>query len=343
MTTSTITMKSNHRQGIVDRLHARPFEEAVVLLFSALAVVFIVPFGLIRVAEGQWAHALVDLVIAGIAIGIGCFVWRTGRTEYAAPALVAVFALTLVAITWLFGTNMLFWAYPVTTATFFLLRPGDALRVNAVTFLAIAPQALSLGAWPDIAGFIAPLAANNVLALIFAAGMRHSRTNLRLMAERDALTGIGNRHAFEPALMAALRKRLERGTPISLLAIDIDHFKEVNDRHGHEAGDRVLVEVARLIESSVRAGDSVFRYGGEELVVIAEGAGNKAAGRLADKIRQRIRRSPMEDVGYIGVSIGVSEAQPGDSAKSWFQRTDDLLYRAKENGRNRVCVDRLET
>ncbi len=332
-------MPSNSGQGMLDRLLVRPFEEAVVLLFSALAVVFIVPFGLIRVNEGAWAHAALDLVIAGIAVGIGWFVWRTGRTEHAAPALVAVFALTLVAITWLFGTNMLFWAYPVTTATFFLLSPGSALRVNTVTFLAIVPQALSLGAWPDIAGFIAPLAANNVLALIFAAGMRHSRSNLRLMAERDALTGVGNRHSFEPALTAALRKRLDQGTPISLLALDIDHFKLVNDRHGHEAGDRALIEVARLIERSVRAGDSVFRYGGEELVVIAEGAGNEAAGRLAEKIRQRIRRTPITGIGYIGVSVGVSEARPGDTPKSWFGRADDLLYRAKAEGRNRVCVD----
>ncbi|WP_070989832.1 GGDEF domain-containing protein [Halofilum ochraceum] len=332
-------MPTNTSQGILDRLQVRPFEESIVLLFSGLAIVFIVPFGLIRMAEGSWAHGTLDLTIAGIALAIGCFVWRTGRTEHAAPVLVAVFALTLVAITWLFGTNMLFWAYPVTTATFFLLRPASALRVNAATFLAIAPQALSLGAWPEIAGFIAPLAANNVLALIFAAGMRHSRANLRLMAERDALTGIGNRHAFEPALMNALRKRLEVGTPIALLAIDIDHFKRVNDRHGHEAGDRVLIEVARLIEHSVRAGDSVFRYGGEELVVIADGAGNEAAGRMAEKIRRWIRRTPIRGIGPVAVSIGVSEARPDDTPKAWFQRTDGLLYKAKAGGRNRVCVD----
>lgn len=332
-------MPLNKGQGAIDHLLVRPFEEAVVLLFSVLAVLFIVPFALIRASEGAWAHAALDLIIAAIAAGIGGYVWRTGRTEYAAPVLVAVFALTLIAITWLFGTNMLFWAYPVTTATFFLLAPGIALRVNTLTFVAILPQALALGAWPNIAGFIAPLAANNVLALIFAAGMRHSRTNLRLMAERDALTGTGNRHAFEPALLAALRKRVEQGTPISLLALDIDHFKRVNDRHGHEAGDRALIEVARLIEYSVRAGDGVFRYGGEELVVIADGAGNEAAGRLAEKIRQRIRRTPVPGIGHIAVSVGVAEARPGDTPKTWFARADAMLYRAKEEGRNRVCVD----
>jgi diguanylate cyclase (GGDEF)-like protein len=335
-------MALNKGQGVLDRLLVRPFEEAVVLLFSGLAVLFILPFAVIRASEGAWAHAGLDLVIAAIALAIGGYVWRTGRTEYAAPTLVAVFALTLIVITWVFGTNMLFWAYPVTTATFFLIKPSSALRANVVTFLAIAPQALSLGDWPEIAGFVAPLAANNVLALVFAAGMRHSRANLRLMAERDALTGIGNRHAFEPALMAALRKHLEQGTPISLLAVDIDHFKRVNDRHGHEAGDRALIEVARLIEYGVRAGDSVFRYGGEELVVIADGAGKEPAGRLAEKIRQRIRRTPIAGIGPIGVSIGVAEVRPDDTPKSWFARADAMLYRAKAEGRNRVCVDGID-
>lgn len=327
------------RQRILDRLLARPFEEAVVLLFSALTVVFIVPFALMRASGGAWAHAALDLVVTGIAAGIGWFVWRTGRTEHASLALVAIFASTLVAITWVFGTNTLFWAYPVTTATFFLLRLRTALLVNAGTLLAITPQALSLGGWPEVAGFIGPLAANNVLALIFAAGMRHSRTNLRLMAERDALTGTGNRHVFEPAMTTALGRHIDQGSPISLIVLDIDHFKEVNDSYGHAAGDRVLVELARRIEHSVRAGDGVFRYGGEELVIIAYGAGNKAAGRLAEKIRQRIRRTPFTGVGYIGVSIGVTAARPGDTPGSWFARADGLLYRAKSEGRNRVCVD----
>lgn len=127
--------------------------------------------------------------------------------------------------------------------------------------------------------------------------------------------------------------------PPCSLALDIDHFKQINDRHGHDSGDRVLIEVTRLIESSVRSGDGVFRYGGEELVIIAEGAGNDAAGRLAEKIRQRIRRTPITGIGHIGVSIGVAEARPGDTPKSWFRRTDDLLYRAKAGGRNRIRVD----
>lgn len=132
---------------------------------------------------------------------------------------------------------------------------------------------------------------------------------------------------------------IDEGAIDRLLALDIDHFKQINDRHGHEAGDRILVEVARLIEYSVRTGDSVFRYGGEELVVIADGAGNEAADRLAEKIRQRIRHTSVEGIGHIGVSIGVAEAQPGDTPRSWFRRTDEMLYKAKEDGRNRVYVD----
>lgn len=331
------------QEGTIERylkqqlLH-RQFDEAVVLLFCGLAILFIAPFVVFRLITGEWFHATVNAGAATAFLANGVHVWRTHRTEYAAPLLAILFAGTLLLVVYLFGADLLMWAYPVTTAMFFVLRPHNAVRLNLLLLVAIAPRASEFIHIADIVIFYATLLATNVLALTFAAGMRRSRSRLSVMAERDALTGARNRYSLEPMLEAALEKYRRHETPASLLVIDLDHFKEINDRFGHNVGDLALKEITGIFLNATRAGDDVFRYGGEELVVLANGAKAEPAGRLAENLRRRIRRTPLETVGLLSVSIGVAEAHSNDTPESWFRRADELMYRAKEKGRNRVVV-----
>lgn len=317
----------------------RQFDEAVLLLFCGLATLFVTPFVVFRLITGEWLHALVNAGAALAFLANGIYVWRTRRTEHAAPLLAILFTGTLLIVIHLFGANLLMWTYPVTTAMYFVLRPRNAVRLNLLILAAIAPRASEFIHVADIVTFYATLLASNVLALTFAAGMRHSRSRLSVMAERDALTGARNRHSLEPMLMTALQKYREQETPASLLVIDLDHFKKINDQYGHDVGDRALREVTEILIRATRAGDDVFRYGGEELVVLANGARLEHAGRLAEKLRQRIRRTSLETVGPLSVSIGVSQAHADDTPETWFRRADALMYRAKEAGRNRVVVE----
>ncbi len=331
-------------QGTIEKrferiLLQRQFDEAVVLLFCALAVLFIAPFALFRLFTGEWLHAGINALATLSMLANGIYAWRTGRAEVTAPLLAALFIATLLAVVHLFDTNMLMWTYPVTTAMYFILKPRNSILVNLLVLLVVAPRAAELMQGTDILTFYATLLATNVLALTFAAGMRRTRTRLSVMAERDALTGARNRHSLEPTLLAALEAYREQGTPASLLVIDLDHFKEINDRCGHDVGDRALKEITEILIHATRTGDDVFRYGGEELVVLAHGAASGPAGRLAEKLRQRIRRTPLESVGPLSVSIGVAQARADDSPESWFRRADELMYRAKEEGRNRVVVE----
>lgn len=174
--------------------------------------------------------------------------------------------------------------------------------------------------------------------------------NLKLeyMALHDALTGLANRRKFLTAFEAA-RARLERyGAPLSLLALDIDHFKRINDGFGHPAGDEVLVAIARRLEASVRRTDLSARFGGEEFMVLLPEADAAAAAEVAEKIRKGIADRPIrletedrvEDL-KVTISIGVStmtKAAPS-SFDSLMERADQALYAAKMNGRNRVCLD----
>lgn len=154
---------------------------------------------------------------------------------------------------------------------------------------------------------------------------------------RDPLTGAFNRLAYEEHLQAEYQRWRRFGNPLALLVWDIDHFKGINDRYGHAAGDAVLRGVAEQLIGRVRATDFVARYGGEEFVMLLPGADRAAALDVADKLRRRVAESVFGDDGAkiaTTISCGVACFMPGDSPQSVFDRADQALYRAKNAGRN---------
>ncbi len=155
-------------------------------------------------------------------------------------------------------------------------------------------------------------------------------------ADSDALTGLLNRLGFNGAFSREFERSRRYGHPLSVVILDLDHFKRVNDEHGHVAGDQVLVGVARLIESSTRESDIIARWGGEEFVVVAGMTAEKGAVQLAEKLRARMEATPLGPPGAVTGSFGVAELRPGESIEELLGRADEALYRAKNGGRNRV-------
>lgn len=156
------------------------------------------------------------------------------------------------------------------------------------------------------------------------------------MSEEDYLTGLCNRRRISELLQDEIHRAARYETAFSVLLIDIDHFKSVNDRLGHQAGDRVLIEIAELIRSSVRAADLLGRWGGEEFVVISPQTGIGGALLLAEKIRGQIQSAKFRESGRQTASVGVAAFAAGDDLKSIVARADAALYAAKQSGRNRV-------
>ncbi|GMA57450.1 diguanylate cyclase (GGDEF)-like protein [Alicyclobacillus sacchari] len=159
-------------------------------------------------------------------------------------------------------------------------------------------------------------------------------------AKTDALTGLYNRKSFNEYLEFALRISAETDTPLHLAVIDIDNFKQVNDRHGHLVGDEILRRTARAIEQHLAAADFLARYGGEEFALIIPEMSHDEAVAHMEKIRQHIA-----DIGHAEldsqratVSIGLSTYVPGEDAQSLFQRADECLYQAKKSGKNRTIA-----
>ena len=162
------------------------------------------------------------------------------------------------------------------------------------------------------------------------------------MAVTDALTGLYNRRYLENQLPHLIEEAVNAGRLLSVLTLDVDFFKAVNDTYGHDAGDRVLQEMAGRIRSCVRAGDLACRTGGEEFVVVLPGTGLQTAERVADRIRKTVAaKSFLAAPGChlpVTASVGVSSlSQAEDGAEDLLKRADQALYRAKREGRNRVA------
>ncbi len=155
----------------------------------------------------------------------------------------------------------------------------------------------------------------------------------------DSLTGAWNRAQLDRVIASELDRSLRFRQPVSLIMLDIDHFKQVNDTYGHRAGDAVLCELVEVIGAAIRSIDTLFRWGGEEFVVVAPFTGYRGAERLAEAMRSAVEQHHFAGVGSATISLGVTEHIAAEDAETWFHRVDEALYRAKTGGRNRVCID----
>lgn len=164
------------------------------------------------------------------------------------------------------------------------------------------------------------------------------------MAVVDALTGLHNRRYFESHLANLFDQSVKRMRPFSLMILDIDHFKRINDTYGHDAGDDVLKLFATRVKAAVRAADLLCRLGGEEFVIVMPDTGIEIGGRIAERVRQAVEAAPFPIEGGkraipVTVSIGLADRGAGAHSDAIIKRADKALYRSKHEGRNRVSAD----
>ncbi len=159
---------------------------------------------------------------------------------------------------------------------------------------------------------------------------------LEMQATHDALTGAWNRRRFQESARYEMALARRRRAPVSLILLDLDHFKRVNDTFGHGAGDGVLKGAAEACRQVLRGTDALTRWGGEEFLVLSPATGLGGALNLAERIRAELEAVSFPDDGTVTLSAGVAEYVEGESLEAWVDRADQALYRAKELGRNRV-------
>jgi diguanylate cyclase (GGDEF)-like protein len=214
----------------------------------------------------------------------------------------------------------------------FPLLKGDGAPVGALTVAARAPERFVHHRREMLALVVGQLGIKLDLA------QAHER--LRGLASRDGLTGLNNHRTFQQGLGQALARAERRKAPLSLLLVDIDHFKPLNDTHGHPFGDTVLKAVARVIERAGRRTDLAARYGGEEFALILEDSDAKGAAGVAERVRTEIEALRFEGKpARVTVSVGLAvHPEQASTQAELIARADAALYTAKKRGRNQVCA-----
>ena len=168
---------------------------------------------------------------------------------------------------------------------------------------------------------------------------RRLTDELRVLAITDPLTGVFNRRHFMEELHREMGRSNRYDVPFSLIMLDVDHFKAVNDRFGHEAGDRVLAGMVELIRKRLRVSDILARWGGEEFLIIAVNTNLQRAAKLAEDLLKQLHNRLFPEVGALTASFGVTPYRSSESSDAVLTRVDNLLYQAKEEGRARVVCD----
>lgn len=167
------------------------------------------------------------------------------------------------------------------------------------------------------------------------------KKEVEFLSITDPLTGAFNRNRFNQACTHEIDMARRYGPPLSLVIIDIDHFKSINDTHGHLAGDSVLKEISTIIKQNIRSTDIFARWGGEEFMLLLPQTSQGNACTVAEKLRGLIEKYQFTQVGHITASFGISQFSNGNTQESLIQRCDDALYEAKHLGRNRVIAKRI--
>jgi diguanylate cyclase (GGDEF)-like protein len=337
-------------QGIQTGFVFHPMEwellSGTALLAGSAAVALSVAFAslfMMRFCELQSYAPLLRVPIMALAVGmIQLVLMRSSRI----PLLVEVAQILLNPLL-MIGAALLLVAAIVAAARgsrqawFFLAGWTPLLLLTALTSAQVG------GALPQLDWLNdASLAGGAFEAVVLSIGLadralrlRHDRDIVRVLADHDALTNVLNRRAWTERASALLSSGPPR--PIALLFLDLDHFKLLNDRQGHNAGDRALVAVAKALATELRPADLLGRYGGEEFVALLDGIPAQQALQVATRLCRRVHRLEIpvsEDSLLLSVSIGVAARREGDDVESLVDRADQAMYDAKLGGRNRVSL-----
>jgi diguanylate cyclase (GGDEF)-like protein len=314
------------------------FQLSIITLLGICAVLGVSPFVVYRFATGDPLAGATDLLIVSAIAGIVVYAWITGNNHRAGLLLAIITCTGGVAVATIVGSAAVFWLFPATITSFFLTPPRVACTVNGLAIATLAIHNTAFDSSEQMLSFVATSLTVSACAFIFARRNEYQRLRLERLATHDALTGTKNRRALEEDMQAAVADHQRSKAHYALILLDLDHFKRVNDRFGHGVGDSVLVDCAELLGRYTRLSDNLYRFGGEEFVLILPGVEPASVSGVADNLRLKLANELSAFGTPVTGSIGVASLQSNDSVDSWLERADTALYAAKSAGRNTVII-----
>jgi diguanylate cyclase (GGDEF)-like protein len=319
------------------RYSSSDFRRRATLGVAITVLLLLTPFAINNFVQGRavlGAGSLAIVIVMSI-LAIGCvrgFYNPLLTFAGLAPTILVVLALDFQRQ----GIIAALWCFPAALVFYCVLEERYAWLANA----ALVTMALPMAWWvfePPIALRVAAtLVTVSVIAAVFVRVITLQRQALEALAVTDPLTGLANRALLPETLERAIARGQRTGAYMSLVALDIDHFKVINDTRGHDAGDAVLREVAGVLHERLRKADRAFRIGGEEFLVLLDGADAEDARAVAEELRTSLASRKLESGLEVTASFGVAAWHAGETVDAWMKRADQMLYCAKAEGRNLV-------
>lgn len=302
-----------------------------------MLVVF-TPFAVNHLVRGR---LLLGLACLAIVILFAVEVWRLKHRRPYAPLRIFLTVVPVILFAlWLSletqGVIGVLWTLLAIFSYYFILPEIKAWVANVITLLLIVPLT-----WIHVDPVVAIRATATMIILsglcASAIGaVRAREAELHRQTVTDSLTSVFNRSLLASVLDSAISHHSRRGDPMTIIALDVDHFKQVNDTYGHPAGDEVLRTLGEYFLDRCRMTDTVFRTGGEEFVILLWGTTQQQAVVIAEEMREAV--TSLEMPAAVTVSLGVASLRENEDWDSWLKRADESLYEAKARGRNRVEV-----
>lgn len=324
------------------------FYTQVMIVVCVCGVSFGIPFAIYHLIWGQPTISLVLIPVIALQLFALISLLRNGYNPAASTSIAFLQTAGSAYFAFSLGVMSSYWLFASGVANYYIVDRRIALGINVV-----ACALVGMFAFDDLAialRYSASFAMINIFLFGFSRQLEKKNLMLDEMLTIDPLTMAGNRTALEDSLRRVKSQYDRYETPVTLIMIDLDHFKRVNDTHGHSQGDKVLQEIAILIQKRLRDADTLYRFGGEEFIIIAENTNLSQAAYLAEDIRRKIASRPVvgilreqandqESDQQLTVSMGVAQLRHEETTDDWLNRADRALYKAKSVGRNWVCFD----
>jgi len=307
------------------------------LMIAIVAIAGLLPFGINHLLQGRVFQTGISLAITGLLLYNAVLYTKGVRREQVnflllIPMVIAILGYGVMNQ----GFVVSLWSFPAIVAFYCVLNARNALIANLVLVIVVSITAYFSVPFELFTRLFTTLVATTLFTIIMVKAIDRQHEFLKHKVVTDHLTGVFNRTLLESTLVSAGDTAERSKKSMTVLSLDLDHFKNINDTFGHADGDAVLEAVGALMLKKVRSSDFVFRLGGEEFLILLSGSSGDNARTVAEALRADVKKMDILPDRVITISVGVAEYETGEHWSKWLARADKNLYTAKHDGRDRV-------
>jgi len=314
----------------------RTTEEYIILSISGTSALCIAPFFFIRAFYADWSIALLDLFVVLSTASLFFYVYSTSKILLARWVLAMLCIGIVLSTIALKGAQQIVWLYPGIICIFFLLKPNQSLIITTTMIGLLGVFLWEQLSYISIVQYVFSTLITLLFSYAFADRMIRQQTLLKELSSKEPLTGAGNRRAMEEKLLETTGQNNPQNP--SIILIDLDEFKKVNDQYGQSIGDTILRDFVEVVIQILTPEDHLYRFGGEEFVIISHIRNQENTAKLAEQLRRSIEKHSFEQNLRITISLVIAEYKPDETGFEWLGRADKAMYQAKGAGRNLCCI-----